>query len=421
MSFVPSDAVCCYSLSKSFLGSCVCVGTSQEQLKSAAEKFLELDCSVTDTRMVHIDGPRTEHTLDETNKTTCVSATETDKTEESCLENSSNKVSPHFCSKHQRWVSNLLCECPMESSEEQPHQVSEISPSLFTSTSSSDLTPSDLPVPPEQHLSPSTTNQLQEVEENPKTVEPVDLASPLHPAPPPAESFIAGASVLKVVIVPCMDITPVTICPGKSSATPNDIQMGNNEDLVAASSTVSNSARTLTPQTVTSSKPFISELSRRFRLGEKYLQSQFEGNGAKKVCYSSHMNLMNKGSDASFSTHSTSGMDITCNTQKYVDVESSFIDHMASSQNNLTFINNNMKPCVVLKRMSIEECLRITKGRFQCVQCVDMRESIDPDVYIFNVNSLYSSSSSEDETDSDTEYRPTSNTLKRWSRGLLPI
>lgn len=47
------------------------------------------------------------------------------------------KLSPHFCSKHQRWVRNILRECP-ESSEEQQAQASENSPSLFPSTSSSE-------------------------------------------------------------------------------------------------------------------------------------------------------------------------------------------------------------------------------------------------------------------------------------------
>ncbi|KAJ0029482.1 hypothetical protein NQD34_004479 [Periophthalmus magnuspinnatus] len=433
-----SDAACCYSPSKLHLGtrtigctfmeSCVCAGTSKKQLKSAAEKSLELDCPVTDTR-VHIDGPRTEHALglqnDKTNKTT--SATQTDNMGESCLKHSSIKGLPQYCSKHQRWVSNILCECPGESSEEQPHQDGEISPPLFTSTSfSSDLTPSDLPILAKQHLSLSTPSQLQEAEENPKTVEklvsePVDLAPPPLPSALPAvESFIPGGSILKVVVVPCMAITRATVCPVKSSATPKNMHVCNYEDSTA-SSTVNNSAETSMPQTATSSQPFISKRSRQFRLGKKFSQSQkVEGNGAKKVHYSSQMNFVNAQSDASLSTHSTSGMGISCNIQKCIQAQSSSVHHMASSQDNLIFDNDNMKPCVVLKRMSIEECLRVTKGRFQCGQCGDKGEHIDPEFYVFDVNSLYSSSSSE-ETDSDTEYRPTTKTLKRWSRGLLPI
>ncbi|XP_074533953.1 uncharacterized protein LOC141796625 [Halichoeres trimaculatus] len=57
-------------------------------------------------------------------------------------------LSPQFCSKHQRWVNNILQECPAECSEELQLQANvSSSPPLFQSSSGSssdDLTPSNL-------------------------------------------------------------------------------------------------------------------------------------------------------------------------------------------------------------------------------------------------------------------------------------
>lgn len=71
--------------------------------------------------------------------------------------------SPHFCSKHRRWVKSILQECPDECSEELLLQANvSLSPLLFHSSSSTsssqDLTPSDLiPCPPPSQ----TITQLQ--------------------------------------------------------------------------------------------------------------------------------------------------------------------------------------------------------------------------------------------------------------------
>ncbi|XP_072291918.1 uncharacterized protein [Eucyclogobius newberryi] len=425
-----SDATC-FSLSKSHLGTrtATClfpeshVGTSKEQLQPAAEKSLSLDAPVTAIIMVNngkepVLGFQTGHR----NKTTCVSATETDS------EYSSIEVSPHFCSKHQRWVRNILRECPGESSEQ--HLLQEISPSLFTppsSSSSSDLTPSNLTTLPEHHLSPSpTSNQLQETEADPKIVEkhvsePVELGPPLHPASLAAQSLIPGGRVLKVVIVPCSDVTPVAVYPFKSSSTLDNLQVCNNEDSTTASSILSNSAETSMKATITSSKPFISKLSRRFRLSQRLSQSQKhfhnkEEIGSKKVQSTPQMSFANT---SSLSTHSTSRTDVSNNTQEYTHSHSRCIDHTASSHDRTTFNKKHLQPHVVLKRMSTEECLQVTEGRLQSRHCDVMEEHRDP--VTFNVNFLYSDSSSEEETDSDTEYRPSRKTLRRWSRGLLPF
>lgn len=71
---------------------------------------------------------------------------------------------PQFCSRHQRWVKSILQECPDECSEDLLLQADvSSSPPLFQSslstTSSQDLTPSDLvPCPPDQQDPPSQTS-----------------------------------------------------------------------------------------------------------------------------------------------------------------------------------------------------------------------------------------------------------------------
>lgn len=77
--------------------------------------------------------------------------------------------SPQFCSKHQRWVKSILQNCSDESDGLLLQTNASPSPLLFysssTTTSSQDLTPSDLiPYPPDQQHPPAQTcNQLQTI------------------------------------------------------------------------------------------------------------------------------------------------------------------------------------------------------------------------------------------------------------------
>ncbi|XP_071346139.1 uncharacterized protein [Trachinotus anak] len=101
--------------------------------------------------------------------------------------------SPHFCSKHHRWVKSILQECPDECSEELLLQANvSSSPTLFQSSSSTsssqDLTPSDLiPCPPDQQYPPSQTTThpqiaVQQSEQaNPKDERSSGLASDTSP------------------------------------------------------------------------------------------------------------------------------------------------------------------------------------------------------------------------------------------------
>ncbi|KAM3609737.1 uncharacterized protein V6R79_019634 [Siganus canaliculatus] len=102
--------------------------------------------------------------------------------------NSDVKVasSPQFCSKHRRWVKNILQQCPDECSEELLLQTSvTMSPPLFpssssttTTSSSQDLTPSDLPqYLLDQHHQPSPQTHLQTAA---KTCKPANLEENLN-------------------------------------------------------------------------------------------------------------------------------------------------------------------------------------------------------------------------------------------------
>lgn len=344
--------------------------------------------------------------------------------EESCPGRSAHvvQVPPHFCSKHQRWVRNILCECPGESSEEQPPQDSEISPQLFSSTSSSsDLTPSNLTIPPDHHQSPSASAQLQEAKEgvDKPMLEPVNSGPSLHPAPAAVQTFIP-VHVVKVVIVPCKAPTAVTVCPLKNTS--DDLSNGSNQD--STSSTLSITAKG--HQTATSPSPFISKLSWRFRLGQNYSQSQKtyrKEDGSKNVEYSSQTGFTIAHA-ANLSVNATSGMNIASNAlpqYTHLQAQSSPADHMPGSPDSSTFSSSRMQPCVVLKRLSTEECLKATKGRLHPRQCEDLDSHSDQAVSPFDVNSLCSSSSSSlsssDEEDSDTEYIPDRKTLRRWFLG----
>ncbi|CAL9696982.1 unnamed protein product [Knipowitschia caucasica] len=342
----------------------------------AEETSLQLDSEAADTRTIDIKVPRKKLALAlQTDQSTRVSATEADDTENSCLGNCSTRLSAHFCSKHQRWVSNILSECPGELSEERQRKNSEISPSLFTSTpSSSDLTPSNLTISPEQEVVEDPDTQENHVSE------PTDIDPPLSSAPPAAHSFVLGGRALKVVIVPCESVTPVTVRSVKSTSTSKDLQEGDSK-----AKNTSNSADISSPQGATCSKASVSTFSRRSRRrGRKISRS--------------------------------AATDSSSNARNYSPAQARSIDHVASSRDG-TLSSCHMRPFVVVTRMSAEECLKITQGRFQHRQYDDMEEHMDPDVYSFHSGS----SSSEEEADSDTEYKPCKKTLRKWSKGLLPF
>ncbi|KAK5612442.1 hypothetical protein CRENBAI_020632 [Crenichthys baileyi] len=94
-----------------------------------------------------------------------------DRDEEVCIEKNGECAEdgtsyPQFCSKHQRWVKNILRGCPDDYTEELLHQSNlSSSPGLFpsssTSLSSQDLTPSNLVLSRSDQTPSNTSTHLQ--------------------------------------------------------------------------------------------------------------------------------------------------------------------------------------------------------------------------------------------------------------------
>lgn len=304
-------------------------------------------------------------------------------------------LSPHFCAKHQRWVKNILCECPMESSEEQQVLDNEISPPLFPSnTSSEDLTPSDLTpsgltLPPDRQQSFPNPSESKDIFEEPKFVnkpssEPVDMGPPSTPALSPVQPSVSTDAVLKVVLIPLTDFM-------KNKAT----------------------SQTGMHQTQTS-KPSISRLSRKYRQAKRHSQTQDLDsqmyNASEKVQVSTPITSAIE--DNAATSHNTAP---SSHSHSKAALNTTVTCTQVSPQPCLSLQSKSLQPCVVLRRLTIEECLQVTKGRFHPRQCDDMEHSNQVDSS-FDVNFLYSSSSSDDEADDlDPEYRPARKTLFRWS------
>lgn len=148
-----------------------------------------------------------------------------DKRKEEISERSREPASsPHFCSKHQRWVKSILQECHDECSEELLLQANvSFSPPLFQSSSSTsspeDLTPSDLiPCPPEQQPPSQTITQLQTAAQASEQTHPEDKrtsgsasdTSQKEPLPQPSSSRDTPLPALLSPVVRLIDIAYVT-------------------------------------------------------------------------------------------------------------------------------------------------------------------------------------------------------------------
>lgn len=158
--------------------------------------------------------------------------------EETGLRSREPASSPHFCSKHQRWVKSILQECPDECSEELLLQATvSSSPLLFQSSSSTsssqDLTPSNLILcpPGQQHPSSQTAAENetpakaseQANSEDKRSPGSADSASQMDPLPPPSlcrESLPAlWSPVIRLVDIASVRRSCPTIKPHQSSPT----------------------------------------------------------------------------------------------------------------------------------------------------------------------------------------------------------
>ncbi|XP_078114158.1 uncharacterized protein LOC144522732 [Sander vitreus] len=155
--------------------------------------------------------------------------------------------SPQFCSKHQRWVKSILQECPDECSEELLLQANvSSSPPLFQSslstTSSQDLTPSDLtPCPSDQQHPSSQTSAQASKRANPEDEQKPGSASDASQTellPQPSSSRDTQLPMLLSPVVRLIDIASVgriypTFKPHQ--AAPNHFAMSSNERADSAS------------------------------------------------------------------------------------------------------------------------------------------------------------------------------------------
>ncbi|XP_032378204.1 uncharacterized protein LOC116693383 [Etheostoma spectabile] len=156
--------------------------------------------------------------------------------------------SPHFCSKHQRWVKSILQECPAECSEELRLQDNgSSSPLLFqlssSTTSSQELTPSDLlPCPPDQQHPPSQTSAQVSNQGKPEDEQmrgSARDASQTELLPQPSSSRDTPLPVLLSPVVRLVDIASVgkiypTFKPHQ--AAPNHFAMSSHERPLALTS-----------------------------------------------------------------------------------------------------------------------------------------------------------------------------------------
>ncbi|XP_058501090.1 uncharacterized protein LOC131469781 isoform X1 [Solea solea] len=115
---------------------------------------------------------------------------------------------PQFCSKHQRWVKNMLQECPDECSQEPRANVSS-SPPLFQSSSSTsssqDLTPSGLILCPTEQQNPPPQMMAAPGQENPNDEQrapSTSQTSPTESPPQPSstEALLPSLSLLSPVV-----------------------------------------------------------------------------------------------------------------------------------------------------------------------------------------------------------------------------
>ncbi|TDH09051.1 hypothetical protein EPR50_G00082560 [Perca flavescens] len=155
--------------------------------------------------------------------------------------------SPQFCSKHQRWVKSILQECPDECSEELLLQANvSSSPPLFHSssstTSSQDLTPSDLiPCPSDQQHPSSQTSSQASKQANPEDEQKPGSASDASQTkllPQPSSSRDTQLPILLSPVVRLIDIASVgRIYPNfkPHQVAPNHCTMSSNERADSAS------------------------------------------------------------------------------------------------------------------------------------------------------------------------------------------
>lgn len=332
--------------------------------------------------------------------------------------------SPQFCSRHQRWVKNILRGCQDDCSEELLHQTDvSSSPVLFQSSSSTsssqDLTPSDL-VPSPAHQPPSQTTSSQAS----KTTNPGEKSgsgSPSQREPPTKNTPPLLSPVVRLVDITSFWRRPQDLSsnhatvyiPEQTSPPSLRWESGSKDSVFVLAEALPN----LHTSPVT---PDVSEQSGRqppTQQGRSKLSRKFRraGGGSR-----ASQDLTNKPAAEQFVTIKAS-----CPTSCTASAESpQQVQHQNSDKPHPethdtkpasrppVSSSGSLQPYVRLTRLSAQECRRATQGRASTGrgEADERTEEAQDTDSSFDVNILYSSGSSssdwEDWTDPDPDYRP---------------
>lgn len=362
--------------------------------------------------------------------------------------------SPQFCSRHQRWVKNILRGCLDDCSEELLHQTdASSSPVLFQSSSSTsssqDLTPSDL-VPSPTHQLPSQSSTSSQASKPTNTGEESSSGSPGTNDPSQREPPTKTTPPLLSPVVRLVDITScwrrhqhffsnhaTVFIPEQTSPLSLRCESGSKDSMFVLAETHPNMQTSSVGQDVSEqssrqppAQQTWSKLSRKFR----------------RACASSRasQDLTNKCTAEQFVTITASfPTSCTASAESPQQVDSQNSDksppetHDTKPASHLPVSSSSsLQPYVRVTRLSAQECRRATQGRASSgrEEADERTKEMQDTDSSFDVNILYSSGSSssdwEDWSDPDPDYRPhikkkrlmleyeSARTLKQtWERG----
>ncbi|XP_047452676.1 uncharacterized protein LOC125015065 isoform X2 [Mugil cephalus] len=316
--------------------------------------------------------------------------------------------SPQFCSKHQRWVKTILCECPDECSEELLLQANvSVSPPLFPSSSSStsssqDLTPSDLvPCPPRQPP-PQTSNPEDE------------LGSGSGSDPSQTEPPLQPSSSTKTLLPPLM--SPVVRLVDIATSKMNYGSFNLHQTSQTSTSRIEVVASASSRHGRTSGKKDSSRLSRKFRQvctrhsldSRNHLSEQCVSAFRKSSSLSSNDLNISEPPTHDASTSTSTSQSVSLSDDRNPSSAQSCQRNVLRNQLRLSLQSQGvllqsklLQPCVILTKMDSEECHRATGGR-SSAWCEE--EDVES---LLDLNTLYSSDSfSSEDMDHDPDYKP---------------
>ncbi|XP_069018533.1 serine-rich adhesin for platelets [Embiotoca jacksoni] len=337
---------------------------------------------------------------------------------------------PQFCSRHRRWVKSILRECPDECSEELLLQANvSSSPLLFLSSSSTsssqDLTPSNLvPGPPDQPP-PQTSTRLQTAARGSEPTNPEDeLSSGSSGSTSDASQTerlcrlrSTKETPLPALLSPVVRLVDIASFSGSypifepHQASPRCFTISSNKHAVSASSP-RNSPSSTSQSKDLSSVSTANQIPSSAKSSQQVVhQNSFKTRRQTRKASS----LQSKPVRPAATSSSRSDRPATRSQTSRARLTISLQSQAVLLQSKL------LRPYVSLSRLSAEECYRVTKGRnstgteepaAQGSDDEDMREEDEEEDAdsSFDPNALYTSNSSssdgEDSLPCDPEYKP---------------